>query len=173
MEVKTHWRISHRIPLHRLLWVFSERHKEMQANRWFCFFYPSLPFLPHSSCPSLQCPGQTALCEANIHSSPKHLFHTSLLRQSSQLLLLFLLLFLCPLLHPQPTSHFPSLSTVQFICLFGSCRNCHSHTPSSPKVQRDIRKQLEIEKSRRFWSCPEAFRVCSAAIVLKHLKMCS
>lgn len=44
------------------------------------------PSLPHSSCPSFQHPGQTSLYEANIHSSPKHLFHTPLLKQSSQLL---------------------------------------------------------------------------------------
>lgn len=160
-------------PSYRLPMDFSEHYKEMQADRWFCFCYPSLLFLPHSSCPSLQHPGQTTLYEASIHSSPKHLFHPSLLRQSSQLLLLFLLLFLCPLSHPQPTSHFPSFSTVQFICLFGSCRKCHSHTPSSPKVQRDIREQLEIEQRQRFGFCPEAFEVCSAAIVLKHLKMYS
>lgn len=51
-----------------------------------------------------------------------------------------LLLFLCPHIHQQRLTS-PLLLT-WFICLFGLCRNCHSHTPSSPKVQTDLKEQL-------------------------------
>lgn len=123
--------------------------------KWSHIFigYPNLTFLPHSSCPSFQHPGQTYLYETNIRSSPKHLFHTSLLRHSSQLPLSLVTLsssssFAHSHIHSQP------LTSPLLLAWFSSsaCLPCVETAPRTLPIPQRHRQTLRysFKQSRRF-----------------------